>query len=367
MPEIDWDVLMPAIKRRRCVLFLGPDAYPFDASQTVEQAMWAKTTQNAAIVRKFYADDGLVLLQQPKHKLKFLESMEHFYTNTETNWSLTSLQLQKLIHIPFFAIINLTFDHLLKKNFDDAQLDCIEKHYIFRPSSSEKVIKELPLDSHKPLILNLLGSFTSSDNLVLTHKDLFLFITTLFNDKETWLKELLHEADCFLFIGVPFEKWYMQLLLQILSERTKSHEEVERYALPENKVVKMADLYTHELKIQFVEATQQTVIDELYTFCEDNKLLNKPNADIRRYKNTDLQPIYRLLLRGELKRGLESCGAWANSADAADNDLKNDLTLLMARYNIMEKQKAATTTEGYKVEYNSILFALLNLLDENDN
>ena len=29
MPEIDWDVLEPAIMNRKCVLFLGPDAYSF--------------------------------------------------------------------------------------------------------------------------------------------------------------------------------------------------------------------------------------------------------------------------------------------------------------------------------------------------
>ena len=53
MPEIDWNVLTPAIKNRRCVLFVGPDAYPFDETQTVEQAMWNKTIKDAFITDKY--------------------------------------------------------------------------------------------------------------------------------------------------------------------------------------------------------------------------------------------------------------------------------------------------------------------------
>ena len=366
MPEIDWDVLKPAIKKRKCVLFLGPDAYPFDENQTVEQAMWAKTTEDTSLVRKFYADDGLVLFQKPAKRGRFIESMELFYKNETTDWSLTKLQLQKLIHIPFLAIVNLTFDHLLSKNFDDADLNYNKLHYIFRPSLTEKIIQALPLEGDKPLILNLLGSIHSSDNLVLAHNDLFDFLKTLFTDKDQWLQELLHEADCFLFVGIPFEKWYMQLLLQKLSKYTKSSDEAERYALPEQKEVKMTDLYEHELKIQFVDATQQTVIDTLYAYCEDQNILNKPNTDVKRYKNADFIPIYSLLLRGSLLNAIQSFMTWANNSATADNNLKDGATLLTARYNTMEADKNTTDAKDYKIERNKIIKALLNYLDDND-
>ena len=75
MPEIDWKVLMPAIKNRRCVLFLGPDAYPFDDAQTVEQAMWAQTTQDVTLVRKYYEDDGLVLFNKKANRGYFMDNM----------------------------------------------------------------------------------------------------------------------------------------------------------------------------------------------------------------------------------------------------------------------------------------------------
>jgi hypothetical protein len=366
MPEIDWNVLTPAIKNKRCVLFLGPDAYPFDATQTVEQAMWAKTTTDASLVRKYYADDGLVLFQKKSNRGRFMDNMKAFYADKTADWSLTQLQLRKLIRIPFLAIVNLTFDDLLSQNFQEAGLDCEPLHYIFRPSLTEKIIQELPLENGKPLILNLLGSIRSSDNLVLTHSDLFDFLKTLFTDKDGWLQELLHHADCFVFIGVPFEKWYMQLLLQKLSKYTKSVEEAERFALPENKEVKMHDLYTHELKIQFVEEAQHTVIDDLYKYCEDNQLLNKPNTEHRVYKNTDLQAIYRFLLRGDIGKAIDGFLTWGQSQLPVDKDLINDLTLLSAQYATLEQDKNVTTFQDNKIERNRIIRALLHFLDEKD-
>lgn len=366
MPEIDWNVLTPAIKNRRCVLFVGPDAYPFDETQTVEQAMWNKTTQDASLVRKFYADDGLVLFQKKSNRGSFMDNMKAFYADPVSDWSLTRLQLHKLIHIPFLAIVNLTFDDLLSLNFKEAGLECEPLHYIFRPSLTEKIIQDLPLSNGKPVILNLLGSIRSSDNLVLTHSDLFDFLKTLFTDKDQWLQELLHEADCFLFIGVPFEKWYMQLLLQKLSKYTKSSDEAERYALPENKEVKMEDLYKHELKIQFVESSQQTVIDELYKFCEDNNILNKPNTSFRQYKKDDLQPIYRFLLRGDIKKAIESFLDWVNRNPTTDNTMDHAATMLSAQYHTLENDKDTMTFQDIKIERNRIIRALLHLLDEND-
>jgi SIR2-like domain/Effector-associated domain 11 len=363
MSEIDWNVLMPAIKNRRCVLFLGPDAYPFDEAQTVEQAMWAKTTQDASLVRKYYADDGLVLFQKKANRGRFMDNMKAFYGDATTNWALTQLQLRKLIHIPFLAIVNLTFDDLLSQSFEAAGLPYEPMHYIFRPSLTEKIIQDLPLEAGKPLILNLLGSIRSSDNLVLTHSDLFDFLKTLFTDKDAWLQELLHEADCFLFVGVPFEKWYLQLLLQKLSKYTKSSEEAERYALLGHKEVAMQDLYKHELKIQFVEATQHTIIDELYKQCEDNQILNKPQTALRVYENEDMQSIYRLLLRGDVLKAIEAFLAWVKSQSPTDKTMIDGLTLLSASYHDLEKDKDTTRFEDYKIERNRIIKGLLHTLD----
>jgi hypothetical protein len=364
MPEIDWNVLTPAIKNKRCVLFLGPDAYPFNDNQTVEQAMWAKTTQDPALVRKYYTDDGLVLFQKKANRGRFMDTMKAFYGDTTTDWSLTRLQLRKLIRIPFLAIVNLTFDDLLTQNFKDAGLECKSQHYIFRPSLTEKIIQELSLEQDKPFILNLLGSIHSSDNLVLTHSDLFDFLKTLFEDKDLWLKELLYEADCFLFVGVPFEKWYMQLLLQKLSKYTKSSEEAERYALPENREVKMADLYKHELKIQFIETTQDSVIDDLYQYCEDHHILNKPKTEHRVYKNDALQGIYQFLLRGEIGKAIHAFLTWANGQAAVDGDLKNGLTVLSAQYHTLEKDKEVRDFQENKIERNRIIRGILHFLDE---
>jgi hypothetical protein len=367
MPKIDIDVLYPAIKNRRCVLFLGPDAYPFDDKLTVEQALWVKTTADNPLVRKYYEDDGLVLFQKKSNRPKFLDSVKAFYADDTANWSLTQLQLQKLIHIPFLAIVNLTFDDLLFRTFQEAGLEAKTQHYIFRPSLTEKLIQDLPLEQDKAFILNLLGSIHSSDNLILTHTDLFDFLKTLFDDKDFWLKELLYEADCFLFIGAPFEKWYMQLLLQKLSKYTKPDDEAERYALPENKTVRTEDVYKHDLKIQFVEESQFEVIDKLFAHCEDKGILNKPKTEHRVYKNADLQAIYRQLLRGGIRQAIDMFLAWANTQQRLDKDLVNPLSELSGQFAGLENDRDMLSFEDFKIERNRIIKALLFHLDENDD
>lgn len=363
MPQIiDWNVLKPAVQNKRCVLFLGPEAYPFDAGETVETAMWKATAEDVSLVRYFYRDDGLVLFQKKSNRGRFLETVQQFFDDPEKDWSLTHLQLEKIVRLPFLAIVNLTFDDLLLRHYQEAGLDCQAMHYIFRPSLTEKPISDLSLDGEKPVVLNLLGSIRSSDNLVLTHNDLFDFLRSLFDDKDQWLQELLHEADCFLFIGVPFEKWYLQLLLQKLSKYKKSHDEAERYALPDKKEIKMQELYSHELKIQFVEELQQDVIEELYRFCEERDLLHKAGTTPRAYKKEALQAIHRSLLRGEIDKAIEAFLAFAQQ----DRPLTDELTLISAQYQTWQKERVGMKTEEGNIVRNKMVKALLYLLGEAD-
>lgn len=361
--SIDWNVLLPAVQNKRCVLFLGPDAYPFSATETVEQALWAATTSDPALVRKFYPDDGLVLFQKKSNRGKFIEFVQQFFNDPEKDWALTRLQLHKLVHLPFLAIVNFTFDDLLPKTYHEAGLECQAVHYIFRPSLTEKPITELPLDGRTPLVLNLLGSMHSSDNLVITHTDLFDFLKTLFEDKDQWLKELLHEADCFLFIGVPFEKWYLQLLLQKLSKYAKSHEDAERYALPDDKEVRMVDLYNHELKIQFVEEGQQNVVERLYQFCEEKNILNHPQTPLAFFPDPGRQNIYRRLLRGELEQALAEFLAFAQAQTPPNAELNEALTLASAQFRTLQQAKDTMTPRDYLLERNKLVKGLLYCLN----
>ena len=364
MPQmIDWNVLKPAVQNKRCVLFLGPDAYPFDTDKTVEAALWQIVAADTSLVRYFYRDDGLVLFEKKSNRGKFLETVQHFFDDPAKDWALTRLQLEKLVCLPFLAIVNLTLDDLLPRHFRETGLECQSVHYIFRPSLTEKPISDLPLDGEKPLVLNLLGSIRSSDNVVLTHNDLFDFLRSLFDDKDQWLQELLHEADCFLFVGVPFEKWYLQLLLQKLSKYQKPSDEAERYALPENKAITMQELYSHELKIQFVEEAQQDVIEELYRFCEEKNLLHRPKTPLRAYKNESLQAIHRHLLRGEVEEAITAFLAFASG----NNELGDELTLLSVQYQNWKDNRDTLTAAENVIERNKIVKAILYWLAQSDN
>lgn len=292
--------------------------------------------------------------------------MKTFYGDTSTDWSLTHLQLQKLVHLPFLAIVNLTFDDLLVQNFQAAGLDFVKINYVFRQSMDDKLDPKMSLSKEKPLILNLLGNMASPDNLVLTHNDLFDFLKTLFENKDEWLHELLHEADCFLFIGVPFEKWYMQLLLQKLSKYTKKSDEAERFALSEQKETRMQELFTHELGFHFVKEAHTEVIEELYKYCEDNDILNKPGMEVRAYIDRDLQNIYRFLLRGDIKSCINHFLTRVNTQEPPNKNLVGGLTMTSANFHTLERDKDILTFQESKIERNRIIKSLLYYLDQAD-
>ncbi len=365
--RIDWDVLLPALKNRRCVLILGSDAYPFSETESVEHAMWSKTTQDTDIVHKFYPDDGLILFKKKSNRGKFIDKVQNFFEQDSHDWSLTQVQLQKLVQLPFLAIINLTFDDLLVRNYTNLGLDYQFVNYVFRPSLTEKFITELPINRKSPLVLNLLGSIYSPDNLVLTHTDLFDFFKTFFDEKNEWLNELLHEADCFIFLGVSFEKWYIQLLMQELFKYTKTSDEAERYAFSEKKIVNMADLYKQELKIQFVEDEQQHVIEQLFRFCEEEGIVNKPKTPLKLYKTPFLMPIYRFILRGELDTAVKGFLDFSQQFLSSDKDLINGAIILSANLSHLTANSNTMTPREISIERNKIVKSLLYHLDLADN
>ncbi|MEN9610591.1 MAG: hypothetical protein RLZZ628_1405 [Bacteroidota bacterium] len=357
--KIDWDGLTVALKNNRCVLFLGPDAYPYDEKQTVEQAMWAHTIATQShLVLKFYADDGLVLFKKAVHRNLFRETMVQFYENHQ-NWNLTNLQLQKMVQLPFLAIVNFTLDDLLYEYFKSEGFTAQFVPYIFKPNLTEKIIQDLSLNLNKTLILNLLGTFRSCDNLVLTHADLFDFLKIIFNDKNAWLKELLHQADFFLFIGVSFEKWYFQLLKQQLAGYTKSGDDAERYALLDGKSIQFKDLYEHQLKIQFIEDTAHyDVITQLYEFCAKSGILKQPSFPKQSYKDPTLQKIYEKLLSGKLKEAIDTFLEYAT-----DRNTHNRLVTISSSYHHFEKDLNVLSIENKSIERNKILNRVLECLN----
>lgn len=348
------------MQNRRCVLFLGPNAYPYDEDLTIEEAMWKESIEDSAIVRYFYQDDGLVLFQKKSQRGRFLNKIKGFFDDKSKDWSLTRLQLNKIIQLPFLAIVNLTIDDLLPRYYQEMGFECHSLHYIFRPSLTEKPISDLPIEEGKPLVLNLLGSIRSSDNLILTHSDLFDFLRSLFDDKDQWLQILLHEADCFLFIGVDFKKWYLQLLIQKLSQYQKSPEEAERYAISESLNIPITELYQHELKIQLVEDGYQQVIDQMYRFSEENNILNKPKYQFVEYKHPKSLEINRLLLRGELN------GAIKMLLDHFDKnlnaDLYNELIILSSMYHSWQKDQDELNKEENNLLRNRIVKRTLHYI-----
>jgi hypothetical protein len=99
-----------------------------------------------------------VLFKKGSQRDLFRQAMVQFYEDHQ-NWNLTRLQLQKLVQLPFLAIVNFTFDDLLYQYFKSEGFQAQFVPYIFKTNLNEKIIQDLSLKPDKTLILNLLGTF----------------------------------------------------------------------------------------------------------------------------------------------------------------------------------------------------------------
>ena len=124
---------------------------------------------------------------------------------------------RKILEIPFPLVISLNPDTFL---FDIATTNFEHRfnfrHFRFNGEQSDDTHLLAP---DVPLIYNLLGSLEEDESIVLDYDDLFRFIQTTIGlrglpDK---VRIKLREANSFLFLGFDFEKWYAQLLLQMLT------------------------------------------------------------------------------------------------------------------------------------------------------
>lgn len=151
--------------------------------------------------------------------------MKRFFK--QTNQFQSNAILSKLAPIPFHFIISLNPTNYLADTFDTLNF----KHrFDFYWKKNAGAVLEVP-SKNKPLIYNLLGTVERPESLVLTHKNLYDYFESVFQGSmlsEKLKFHLLSETPKVIFLGLPFEKWYMQMLLRILY--LHKNEELIKYA-----------------------------------------------------------------------------------------------------------------------------------------
>ncbi|MEO0683665.1 MAG: hypothetical protein AAFY76_01110, partial [Cyanobacteria bacterium J06649_11] len=223
----------------------------------------------------------------------------------------------------------------------------------------------------KPLIYNLLVNIDEPDSLVLTHRDFFSYLDSVFNGN-SMNKDILQElenAECYIFLGLPYERWYFQLLLRVLSMHSDRLSEVDRFAFKEIENQELHELYTGEFNIQFIPTEISSFIDVLHNKCKDGGLLKTPeNVFLDLINSEDISPekIRNLLAKNKIGEAINSLRLFLDHFYRSSPEIKNDLIIIQGRFYSLKQRiiRGTINPRDSQVENRQIVDILLRMIPQ---
>ncbi len=373
--RFNWDKTLGALRRGNSVLFLGPLAYRYSPGQSLEehiQKQLGVTSENHPQIRKFYPEDAFYLFHDGPARYQFILRLQELYQAEKTKQDTSHLfapdsTLRQIARIPFRMIINLGAHDLLNTAFE---LEGSPYMYDFYPKGKQyrdevKYARLAESTQKKPLIYNMLGDADplNQESLLLTHKDLFEYLKSIFEGKSMApeLKGLLNKMENFIFLGMPFEKWYLQLLLQVLHSITEKAPALERFASYPNPLVQSKVL--EQFNIHFIPDNPdvESFIRELHEQCGEDLLKGSgiAQADVQGFKQK-LKGIETAFMKGKHEEALKSLmGILEESGDRL-GDLRIELMSRMGTYNqLNELVVSGRANDTDRADRNKAVYSLL--------
>jgi len=264
-----FDDILSDIENESCVLIVGPDIVNYgDKScfETLCEELLKDTSYSQLIdltPQYVFSHEELLQLKPAAKETSLLRYMERFYQR-QTQYD---EPFKKIARIPFHLVVSFLPDTRLRKIYEEQGCDFRYSHYP-REENPEPV--ERPTRK-TPLVYNILGDFSEGD-VIITFDHLFQYLSGIMGKRELphAIQEAFKKARTFVFLGVHFERWYVQLILRIITTKEKK----EKYSILRNG--NGSDVYTfiaRRLELDFVETDPVDFLNKLYDACEANKLL----------------------------------------------------------------------------------------------
>jgi hypothetical protein len=364
--NVDWEDILESLENQKCILFIGSGAFNAPEGGKIEPGLsdWlgSKNPDHPSI--QLHNSDGFFLFKNKKSRRRVVQEMKSFYNQSFPE---TEMLFSRIARIPFPMIYSLSPDNILARTFDVMGLDYQPDFYFHNRKATETFEKST---NHKPLIYNLLGNIEEPNSLVLTHLDFFDYLQSVFKDNSMNedLKDELEDMEHYIFLGLPYEKWYFQLLLRVLSLHSDKLKEIERLALKEFENSHLTKIYTNEFKIEFHPASTDEFIGELYRQCEAKNLLKTlPKIDPSEFDIPDPTQEKLTQLIGEAKsaKAIKLLKIYLDRRKTkSHNQLGNTLVVLRNRFNLLQQRERRGTIDSrdFTVENNQITEEILILI-----
>lgn len=334
----------------RCVLLLGPNVATNNAGEPIQTAL---LTHLVAQDLKVSEDiDGLYRCDEATRRRLYTPIKKYYRANSTPN----DLHRQ-LARIPAHLIVSLAPDLMLPAAFSELGIDH-EFSYYAKQGSPAPVSRPT---EERPLIYNLFGSVEDDASLILTHLDLIQFIFSIIRDFKLpdVLRNVISEACYFVFLGFDFQKWYLQLLLNLFRlNRDKPSQAAE----PENLTsAQLRDFYNRNYGLEFIDSGVNQYVDRLYRYCESTGQLRA----VRQATPVSLREgLFELLKQGKIESAIEQL---ADHLEQGENqDLLNEIINVSGRHSrlLEKKRRGQISQENMDVEYARISESLTAIVAE---
>ncbi len=364
---LNWDFILDKIKEEECLLVLGPEAFTAsDGISYTDKLIAHLDPAHNKNVQRYYEGDGFFLFDDLSKQTLICHDIKTFY-----NQALPGETLKLIAEIPFNVIFTVTPDKLLNRAFDEKDFAYQFGHY--KKHKEPQAIKS-PTRQH-PLIYNLFGCLDSEESLILTHNDLYDYFKSIFARKSMpqLLKDQLRNIKNVLFLGVPFDKWYMQLLLRELEIHNAGYAFL-RFAANQSLPGQIETFCTEQFKINFIfdqkeeskdvdaEVGQRTVarfVKDLHERCMQRGL-------IREKSGTELSvtdKIRACVANAEIEEAIDIL-----NDSAYDTQLQDDVALLSGNFRSFKRRALNNllSDNEREVQENKIAHTILSLAEQLD-
>lgn len=361
--EAFFEDILDSISREKCALFVGPGVMKNAQGESISTDMWKELdVENAdnAMIKNFFKNDGFFLFREENQRRRFSRRVRSFFEN---DFEQTDEFFKKLSTLPFPLIINMASNTILNRAFS-SQGKAFQYDFYFMGQPFKPFVKP---SLSNPLIYGLMGSLEESESLILTHKDLFNYLESIFLGKSMSedLRKYIQDMETFVFIGLPYEKWYMQLLLRVLYHISAKPNKILQYASSESNS-DQDQLYRNEFLIDFIPKSGEDFIHELHKICEEENLLKEEGegTEVRDFAQ-DLKQAQGLLAKNKIQKGIDLIKSVLEFHLPLTQDLLNDLIKIQQSFvELNKKEVTGMATETDKANLNQSIFNCITLIPQ---
>jgi hypothetical protein len=289
---MDFEDIKAAILEERVIVFLGHSLSVNYKNPNCEREFFQDIFENnQKDIKAYHKEDNFLIFNSDFANKKIRRKTKPFYEQ-----DFGSETLSKLAQIPFHSFLCLAPDMSLVNTFSEQKFSF--SHLYWKNTTGI----ENEYSAQNPLIYHLFGCTVDTESIIISHSDLFNYIKFIHADGNQLQKAFGNTFDkdkyeYLLFLGCDFDKWYFQLVLNLLNVGV-DYDSYESFAFnTEGERNHWKDVYEQYYQVKFVEEDKiDDFTNTLHSQFDENELRQaqtKPNI-----KTYHKQNIYKLLFEG---------------------------------------------------------------------